>query len=180
MEQKTTTTNTSAIGEAYSEAFDVKYQRTKLVAHPRCPKCFNWDNHHRPQCEDATREDALHHMDEAKKIEQWARDKAAQWLQACRQMHGKLAMLKHENNQLRKKVTTSSDLETLVINWDSAIDKAREDLHKQTTSVWELTNQTDRHKIAIHSLLNNQSNDLEVARRVFNHYIATGEIVYPD
>jgi hypothetical protein len=180
MEQKTITTNMSTLGEAQNEAFDIKYHRTKLVAHPRCPKCSSWGNHHRPQCEDATRDDALHHMDEAKKSEQWARDKAEQWLQACRQMHGKLAMLKHENNQLRKKVTAERNVLSLVNNWDVTIDKARTNLHEQSAAVWELTNKSDQHKITIHSFLNDQSNDLEVARRVFNHYIETGLIVYPE
>jgi hypothetical protein len=72
------------------------------------------------------------------------------------------------------------NLEALVANWDTAIDKARDDLHKQTIEVWELTDQTDNHKYVLHSLLNDQSNDLEMARRVFNHYIETGTIEYPD
>jgi hypothetical protein len=71
------------------------------------------------------------------------------------------------------------NLEALVANWDTAIDKARDDLHKQTIEVWELTDQTDNHKYVLHSLLNDQSNDLEMARRVFNHYIETGTIEYP-
>jgi hypothetical protein len=72
------------------------------------------------------------------------------------------------------------NLEALVANWDAAIDKAREDLHKQTLAVWGLENQSDQHKYTIHSFLNNQSNELEMARRVFNHYIETGTIEYPD
>ncbi len=105
MEQKETiTTNTSALGEVYQEVFDVKLTRTRNVLSPRCEKCYNWGHHHRPQCEYATRADALHHMDEARKREKNARESAAEWLQACRMMHGKIAILKHENNKLRKKV----------------------------------------------------------------------------
>jgi hypothetical protein len=109
MEQKeTVTTNTSA-GEFYNEAFDVKLLRTRMVPNPRCPKCHNWGHHHRPQCESATRGDALRHMEEAQKREKHARERAAEWMSACRQMHGKIAMLKHENNKLRKKVAPQPD-----------------------------------------------------------------------
>jgi hypothetical protein len=52
-------------------------------------------------------------MDEAKKREKWAREKAEQWLQACRQMQGKIATLKHENNKLRKKVTAQQRTPTV-------------------------------------------------------------------
>lgn len=104
MEQKETVTTNTSHGEYYNEAFDVKLLRTRSVLSPRCEKCHNWGHHHRHQCEYATRGDALHHMDEALKREKLARERAAEWMSACRQMHGKIAMLKHENNKLRKKV----------------------------------------------------------------------------
>ena len=103
-QKETITTNTSTLGEVYNEAFDVKLLRTRSVLSPRCEKCHNWGQHHRASCEYSTKADALHHMDEAKQREKWAREKAGQWLQACRQMQGKIAILKHENNELRKKV----------------------------------------------------------------------------
>jgi hypothetical protein len=72
------------------------------------------------------------------------------------------------------------NVEALIANWDKAIDEARTNLHKQSAAVWELTNQSDQHKYTLHAFLNNQSNDLEMARRVFNNYIETGNIEYPD
>lgn len=97
----------------HEEAFDTKLLRQRNVLKARCPKCHNWGDHHRPQCEDATVADALHHMEEARKFEKHAKDRAAEWMQACRQMHGKIALLKHENNQLRKKAVLQPDRPTV-------------------------------------------------------------------
>ena len=102
MKQKETITAT--IGEVYREVFDVKLLRERTVLSARCQKCFNWGPHHRPSCVYATKADALAAVDVAKADEKRARDRATEWLAACRAMHGKIAILKHENNMLRRKV----------------------------------------------------------------------------
>jgi hypothetical protein len=98
---------TGSPGAVFSEALDCKSARTLIVPHlPFCQVC----NHKAPVsmghsvgCPLASMEDAAKEVERARNSEKWARDRAHFWLQTCRQMHGKIAMLKAENKKLRKK-----------------------------------------------------------------------------
>ena len=69
-----------------------------------CAECREFLPAHGVGCSKATVDDYAREMARAQKDEQWARKRARHWLDQCRLMHGKIAMLKHENNELRKKL----------------------------------------------------------------------------
>lgn len=71
-----------------SEIYDGKAQRLM--------QCYN--SMRDPQ----TVEEAKSAIASAIRSEEWAREKAGDYLKAMRLMQGKLSMLKHENNKLRK------------------------------------------------------------------------------
>ena len=99
-------------GAVFSEALDCKSVRTLVVPHlPICRVC----NHKAPVstghsigCPLASLEDAKKEVERSRDSEKWARDRAHFWLQTCRQMHGKIALLKAENRKLRKKANVRS------------------------------------------------------------------------
>lgn len=66
-----------------------------------CDKCQQWQGHS-IDCSEVTLEGLAALLMQARKNEQHARDRAANYLKHLKMMSGKLAMLKHENNQLRK------------------------------------------------------------------------------
>jgi hypothetical protein len=92
-------------GQAHSEAADPKYQRVRFPqgTPSTCPFCKKW-NRHAADCPNMTIEAALEREKQAKQSADWAKQRAAYWLNECRKMHGKLAMLKAENNKLRAKL----------------------------------------------------------------------------
>ena len=86
---------------------DPKGERTvKAVESPVrfCDECRKFLPAHGAGCSKATVDDYGREMARAQKDEQWARKRARHWLGQCRLMHGKIAMLKHENNKLRRKI----------------------------------------------------------------------------
>jgi len=92
-------------GDAHAEANDPKLMRTRnLPGEPRtCPSCRKWSTH-QADCPEMTIAAALKREQAAKQSEKWARERAAHWLNECRKMHGKLAILKAENRKLRTKL----------------------------------------------------------------------------
>jgi len=67
-----------------------------------CNECSAF-NRHNPHCSKATIDDYFKALEKALKDEEWSRKRARHWLDQCRLMHGKIAMLKAENNKLRRK-----------------------------------------------------------------------------
>jgi len=98
----------STIGEAYAEALDPKYMRTKMVQRdPTCLVCHHGappELGHALGCPLATMADAKIAVEKARKNEEWARERAAFWLLQVRHMHGKLSMLKAELRKVRSNV----------------------------------------------------------------------------
>lgn len=69
-------------------------------------------------------------------------------------------------------------IEAVGEDWDAKIDALREDLLHQMGDVYK----KHEHDFAIKMAgrLNDMSNEIEIARRIFNHYLATGDVEFPD
>ena len=88
----------------YSEIYDTKTQNVKVrptSAFRMCEECKGWSGHE-ITCSQVTVESIAELLKQSRKSEQSMRDKAARWLEHLQRATGKIAILKHENNQLRK------------------------------------------------------------------------------
>ena len=97
----------STDSDAHSEAYDAKRQRIVYGGNkPWCPACSKYraSSLHARGCPKASVTDAIAWIEETEKWDRFHKERAAFWLNEVRKMHGKLAMLKQENNQLRKKL----------------------------------------------------------------------------
>jgi len=90
--------------EFYTELYDAKTENVRVrptSAHGLCPECKRWSGHE-VACSKVTLEDVANLLKQSRKNEQHARDRAANWLSQLQRLTGKLAILRHENNRLRK------------------------------------------------------------------------------
>ncbi len=90
----------------FGEVYDEKGQRYRYAHRPDqgwCEHCRCFGGH-RIDCTSVplTPGLAAYKIDQLLKDSEWARERAATLLDKVRIMHGKLAMLKHENNKLRR------------------------------------------------------------------------------
>lgn len=96
-----------------AEAHDPKLMNTKCVpvqGYMWCKDCKKphsriWD------CPHISFEKIKAEMERSLRAEKWARGKAASHLNDLQKALGKIAILKHENNQLRRKLTTSNTVD---------------------------------------------------------------------
>lgn len=65
-------------------------------------------------------------------------------------------------------------------SFDTQTDKIRADITKRIADVWDNPNLPEQSKIQMERILNDQSNRLEIARRIHNHYVLTGKVKIPD
>ena len=63
-------------------------------------------------------------------------------------------------------------------DWDAKIDALRHQLLHQQGEAYEKHDHDFAIKVA--GRLNDMSNTVEMARRIFNHYLATGDVEFPD
>jgi hypothetical protein len=111
MENKETASlNTSDTLGFLDSNFDAKMTRFLSGQSTKCKSCGSINRHHRFNCENATRADALHHMDRAVQGEGWAKEKAANMLTECRFLQGKLALVKGELKIARKRNAKNKNL----------------------------------------------------------------------
>lgn len=66
-----------------------------------CSTCKVY-NGHKTNCSEITKEQLAHHLEHARGREKWAIGRVGILRDAITAMHGKFAMLRHENNKLRK------------------------------------------------------------------------------
>lgn len=90
--------------ELYSELYDPKRMNVKV--RPRrssglCSECKKRDGHEYT-CSKVTIESMVTLVRQSRENEENIRGKAERWLTHLRRVIGKLALLKHENNKLRK------------------------------------------------------------------------------
>jgi len=89
--------------EFYTELYNVK--KSNVEKSPKtggyCKECRFWDGHN-IDCSKVTLEDAVKLAIRNKKQEIFARERAANYLEQLQRLTGKLAILRHENNKLRK------------------------------------------------------------------------------
>jgi len=88
----------------YSEIYDAKTQNVRArptSALRLCDECKAWQGHE-ITCSQVTIESIAKLLEHSRKSEQAMRDKAARWLEHLQRATGKIAILKHENNKLRK------------------------------------------------------------------------------
>lgn len=64
--------------------------------------------------------------------------------------------------------------------FDEQTDKLRADLRKRIAELWQNPLLSQQSKLRIEGVLNEQINRLEIARRIHNHFVLTGEVVIPD
>lgn len=85
------------------DVYDDKHNR--IINRPAsggwCEECKCYGGH-KTICKHCTPEWMAYLASKAQERETWARQRAAGYLVALQKMHGKLAMLRHENNVLRK------------------------------------------------------------------------------
>lgn len=65
-------------------------------------------------------------------------------------------------------------------DFDTQIDDLRLMILKRISEFWENPNLSHERKMDFERILNDQSNTLEIARRIHNHYVLTGEVRMPD
>ena len=83
-------------------AYDMKTQRVKLTGNSHwCDLCQRYGGH-KEDCTAQTKESLLASVKKAIEREKWARETATNYLRQLQNLHGKLSMIKHENNKLRK------------------------------------------------------------------------------
>jgi hypothetical protein len=68
-------------------------------------------------------------------------------------------------------------IEAVGNDWDLKIDALRDELLKRQAEAYKHTNVAFGRNLA--HLLNDRSNEVEIARRIFNTYLATGEVIFP-
>jgi hypothetical protein len=64
-------------------------------------------------------------------------------------------------------------------DFDRQVDEIRDNILKQIGEFWRNPNLSDERKRDFERILIDQSNRMECARRVHNHYVATGEVMIP-
>lgn len=97
--------------EFYSEIYDTKTQNVKVrpvhgVGH--CDECGKFAGH-KTTCSKVTFDDLIRLILQSQKTEEAMRKKAARWLEHLQRATGKIAILKHENNKLRKENEMSEE-----------------------------------------------------------------------
>lgn len=88
------------------EIYPPKQMRTtrpRMGSGKVCPECHRWAGHV-ATCPNVTTEMLIAQIERAAQAEEWARERARKYLDQLSLMHGKLALLKHENNKLRRKI----------------------------------------------------------------------------
>lgn len=87
-----------------SEIYDAKTENVRCRPkgpYVYCEKCKSWQGHE-VTCSEVSVESIAMLLAQSRHNEQQIRDKAARWLESLQRLTGKLAVLKHENNKLRK------------------------------------------------------------------------------
>ena len=72
-----------------------------------CKKCGEWCGHN-INCEEVSVESIASLLVTARRNEEWARERAAKFFEDLQRLSGKIAILKHENNKLRKRLAASA------------------------------------------------------------------------
>lgn len=88
----------------YSEIYDTKTLNTRIrpkIYSGKCDECKEF-NGHDVTCSKVTVEGIAKLLRVSRISEQVTRDRAARWLEQLQRLTGKLAILKHENNKLRR------------------------------------------------------------------------------
>jgi len=88
----------------YTEIYDQKTQNVKIRPKANlgiCDECKGWGGH-KVTCSQVTIERVKRLLDTARKQEEVMRLKAARWLEHLQRATGKIAILKNENNKLRR------------------------------------------------------------------------------
>lgn len=81
-----------------------RIKNTPVISYFYCDKCQ--DVHASlDDCPKISNSEAIAEMKRAHKAEEWARKVATDYCSRLNRAHGKIAILKHENNQLRKKIS---------------------------------------------------------------------------
>ena len=89
----------------YTEIYDAKTtnvrERQKSGVMSFCSECKQYSGHE-VTCSKVTIESIARLLANSRKSEEAMRVKAARWIEHLQRLTGKLAILRHENNQLRK------------------------------------------------------------------------------
>jgi len=64
--------------------------------------------------------------------------------------------------------------------FDEQTNELRADLRKRIVELWQNSPLSEESKLRMEGVLNEQINRLEIARRIHNHFVLTGEVVIPD
>lgn len=88
--------------EFWTEVYDSKDQRvsSRMRSYTFCDECRHHGGH-TIECSKCDLEHLAVLLKRSQKSEEVARRRAAEWLAKVRELTGKLAMLRHENNKLR-------------------------------------------------------------------------------
>lgn len=74
----------------------------------KCPECKAYHGQHSPQCSNITLDEAKRQLAQYYELwltkEMWVRKRSNMWREQAERWKGKFIEVKHENNQLRKKV----------------------------------------------------------------------------
>lgn len=88
----------------WTEIYDTKTQnasKRNKSAFLHCDECKAWQGHE-ITCSKVTIEHIALLLKHARKQEELAKERGAKWLAHLQRLTGKIAILKHENNKLRK------------------------------------------------------------------------------
>ena len=88
----------------YTEIYDTKSHRIRCRdkgPYHLCPKCKGWQGHEL-ECEDVTVDGIALLLANSRAAEEAAWERAARYHTTLQIMAGKVAILRHENNKLRK------------------------------------------------------------------------------
>lgn len=66
----------------------------------------------------------------------------------------------------------------LAADWNEKIDALRQELGERQAAAYRHGDAVFGRNLGL--ALNDQSNEVEIARRIFNHYLATGDVEFPD